>query len=104
MGELSVIVADEAPAQTEGYLSGEGARGGRVTKTSIDASTLRNSMAALSENIGEIFKDLKQVGQARLREVSVFVEISAEGGVSLIGTAKTGAKGAVTLTFELPGQ
>lgn len=33
-------------------------------------------------------------------EVQVQLEISAEGGGSLLDTVKTGAKGAITLTFS----
>jgi len=35
-----------------------------------------------------------------LKTVTVAVEVSAEGGVSFIGTAKASGKGAITLTFE----
>lgn len=36
----------------------------------------------------------------RLTEVQVQLEITAEGGVALIGSVKAGAKGAITLTFS----
>ena len=52
------------------------------------------------ENLSAVFADLKQVGGFEVKEVQVSVEVSAEGGVSLLGTAKASAGGAITLTFS----
>jgi hypothetical protein len=39
------------------------------------------------------------VGQFKLKEITMQVEISASGGISIIGTASIGGKGAITLKF-----
>ena len=67
----------------------------------IDADKIRASISDLSEKISQILGDIKSVGDFKLKQVQLGVEISAEGGVALIGTAKAGAKGAITLTFEV---
>jgi hypothetical protein len=35
-------------------------------------------------------------------EIDMQVEVSAEGGIQLMGTAKADGKGAITLTFQRP--
>jgi hypothetical protein len=66
----------------------------------IDADTLRKSLTGLSSQLGTLFQDIKNVGGFKLSQVQVSLEISAEGGVALIGTAKAGARGAINLTFS----
>ena len=66
----------------------------------IDADLLRQSLARLSEQISTLLHDVKQVGAFRLKEVQLQVEVTAEGGVALIGVAKAGVTGAITLTFS----
>ncbi len=46
-----------------------------------------------------MFEDIKSVGDFKLSQVDVKLEINAEGGVALIGTAKAGATGAINLSF-----
>lgn len=96
MSKISVIVEEEG--KSEGHLSG-GKKESKVVAKKINAETLKESMSELSRQISEIMKDIKSVGDFKLQQVVLAVEISAEGGVSLIGTAKAGAKGAITLTF-----
>jgi hypothetical protein len=43
--------------------------------------------------------DVKQISSFKLKEVTIQVEVTAEGGIELVGTAKLGGKGAITLTF-----
>jgi len=50
--------------------------------------------------LDSLFQDLKAVGSFKLDQVEVSLEISAEGGVALIGTAKAGASEAVKLAFS----
>jgi len=42
----------------------------------------------------------EQANDFKLKQVEVGIEVSAEGGVNLIGTMTAGAKAAITLTFE----
>ena len=69
--------------------------------TELDTDRLKASLAGLSAQIGEVLSDIRAVGDFKLKEVKVSVEISAEGGVALIGSAKAGAKGAIELTFAV---
>lgn len=66
----------------------------------IETAELRKSFTGLVENLSAIFADIKQVGGFELKEVQVSVEVGAEGGVSLLGTVKASAGGAITLTFS----
>jgi hypothetical protein len=65
----------------------------------FDTAELAASMRGLTAQLGELFSDVRAVGGYELQEVQVGLEVSAEGGFNLIGTAKAGGKGAITLTF-----
>jgi hypothetical protein len=66
----------------------------------IDADTLRQSLTSLSTQLRTLFQDVKKVGDFKLSQIQVGIQISAEGGVALIGTAKAGASGTINLTFS----
>lgn len=68
----------------------------------LDAAKLRESLGALSGQIASVLQDIKKVGDYQLTAVEVSVEVTAEGGVALIGSLKAGAKGAIKLRFERP--
>ena len=70
-----------------------------VVLQSIPVDKLRQNLNKVCAQLGSALQDVKQVGNFKLKEVSVQVEVSAEGGVELIGTATLGGKGAITLTF-----
>ena len=109
MGTIRVRVEDEAPLARERQ---EGVRGevkeierGRTGLSRIvplDTDQLAASLRGLSGALGEIFEDIKQVGGFELNEIQMGLEISAEGGFNLIGSAKAGGKGSITLSFA-PG-
>jgi hypothetical protein len=65
----------------------------------IPLDKLKENMLKVCNQLAATVSHVQQVGQFKLKEVSIQVEISAEGGVELIGTAKLGGKGAITLTF-----
>ena len=67
----------------------------------IPFDTLRASLNETCQGVvlKGIRDDLGTVGGFKLNQVAIQVEINAEGGVELVGTAKVGAKGAITLTF-----
>ena len=73
-----------------------------LSSRDIPVDKLRRSWASLQEGLGDLFADVKEVGGFQLRQVSVGLEVSAEGGFKLIGTAKAGGKSSLTLTFEKP--
>ncbi|MBI1925885.1 hypothetical protein HYR99_16745 [Candidatus Poribacteria bacterium] len=65
----------------------------------VSADKIRESLVEFSGQISQVLQDIKAVGDFKLKEVQLSVEITAEGGVALIGKAEVGAKGAMTLTF-----
>ena len=106
MGKIRVITGNDEPELKSDVLgdSDGGALaglGGESRLTEMDTQVLRKALADFSGEIGEALRDIRAVGEFRLKEVQISVEISAEGGISLIGSAKAGAKGAVNLTFSI---
>ena len=112
MGTIRVRVEAEsmettAPAPAPGVRGGARevtGRGGRGVTDLIPLNTeeLAASLRELTGELGKLFGDIRRVGGFELQQVQVGLEISAEGGFSLIGSAKAGGKGAITLTFA-PG-
>ncbi len=70
-----------------------------VVLREIPIERLKENMLTVCNQVAATVGHIQQVGQFKLKEVSIQVEISAEGGVELIGTAKLGGKGAITLKF-----
>lgn len=97
MSSLPVLLApaNESVPGTLGVL------GRKPEITEIESSKLRNALGKLALEISGVLQDVKQVGEFKLKEVQVGVEITAEGGVAMIGSFSAGAKGAMTLTFSL---
>ena len=58
--------------------------------------SLRESTAALRSLFDEI---AAQPGRMKLRQVQIGFEVTATGGIQLIGTSQVGSKGAITLVF-----
>jgi hypothetical protein len=96
MATIPVIV--EPGSELESGILGLEGLTGRIAQ--IDAGMLRQSISNLTGQITSLFEDIKTVGSYQLKEVQVHLEITAEGGVALIGNLKGGAKGAITLTFS----
>lgn len=88
---LPMIV--EVPSKGSSYSVG-------LAEVSVDVlrTKLTNSMAALSE----VFSDIGKVGDFHLSEVSIGIEVSAEGGIHFIGTTKVAGSGSITLKFTNP--
>lgn len=106
MGTLPVIVEDDAPtATTRGYDANRGATlgggvGARVKELSTEA--LSESLQNIHESLNELFGSIQAVGNFELQEVKLTLDITAEGGFALIGSAKAGMKGGITLSFKPP--
>ncbi|MHB8117432.1 MAG: Pepco domain-containing protein [Methanothrix sp.] len=66
----------------------------------VPIEILKKNLAGISSAMLNVLGDIKQVGQFKLKEITIEVEVSADGGVSLIGTANLGGKGAISLTFS----
>jgi hypothetical protein len=95
---LPFLVVDEgADRETMGLFR----RGEReVTLRPIPVEVLRKNVHAAVAALRSVFEELAEDASGmRLREVQVGFEVSATGGINLIGTAEVGATGAITLTF-----
>ena len=110
MGTIRVCVESDAPLapKPEEGVRGEVKEIGRGRKglsriVPLDTDQLAASLKDLTGELGKIFADLQRFGGYELNQVQVSLEISAEGGFNLIGNAKAGGKGAITLTFA-PGR
>ena len=68
--------------------------------TEIPVDRLKDNLGSIASSLGTLLDDIRRVGRFNLREVTVQVEVSADGGVHLIGTANLGGKGAITLKFS----
>lgn len=66
----------------------------------IDVEKIKASLKDLTGKLTGIFEDIKTVGRFDLNTVQLAVQISAEGGVSLVANAKAGMSGTITLTFS----
>jgi hypothetical protein len=77
------------------------ARAGRFVEY-IAVDQLHQSLKDLTAKLATVLADVKAVGGYELSEVQVGVELTAEGGVRLIGNLTAGAKGALQLTFKPP--
>lgn len=95
--ELPFIVEmPEEELQKKGIFS----RDEKTGRKNISVEKLKVDLLSIKEGLPELFQDMKKVGEFSLKQISVGIEVSAEGGISIIGSAKVGGKGAITLTFE----
>jgi len=70
--------------------------------TEVPVDRLRESLARLTTAVSEAFSHAQTVGDFQLDQITLQAEVSAQGGISLIGSAKVGGRGAITLTFKRP--
>ncbi len=97
--EPAAAYDDEAPMS----FSDDGARGAAARQVPIGA--LKRNLERLSGGLMATLEGVRAVGRFELTEVTLSVEVSAEGGVSILGTgAKAAGKGAITLTFTAPAR
>jgi hypothetical protein len=89
---LSVIVSQ---SDTKSIFGGESPR-----LVEIPVERLKASLSELVSKLRAATSDLAaKTDGLSLRELEVGIELTAEGGVSLIGTAKVGATASLKLTF-----
>ena len=78
-----------------------GAYGDKETvPVSLPIEALRSSLSTEAAKLLSILDSLHTDSKWKLEEVEVGIEISAEGGISFIGTAKAGAEASIKLTFK----
>ena len=66
----------------------------------LPTELLKKNLSTVCQGIAAMLSDVQKIGQFRLKEITVQVEVNAEGGIELVGTAKLGGQGAITLTFS----
>ena len=98
---LPFLVAD-VDVEDEDTMGGLFRRGEeRIALRQIPAAVFRDSLtrtiSMLSSVLGEIADE--SLGMP-LREVQIGIEVSASGGIQLVGTAQAGTTGAITLVFH----
>jgi hypothetical protein len=91
-----VSLPEEDEREVKGIFSGDA----DIVVRDLPTEKLRENLKKVCQGVATILNDVKQVGGFRVKEVTIQVEVSAEGGVELVGTAKLGGKGAITLTFS----
>lgn len=98
---LPVIVAPEpeAPEAAKGLFRRSSTEG--IVKQ-IPVEQLQKELDSLTRQIGQMLDQApaEENGGLRLTELAVQVEITASGGINLIGTANVGATASMTLTFS----
>jgi hypothetical protein len=94
-----VIFRTKEPLVTKGIISKAAETVRDVAN--IDAETLKTNLSNLISRVSKVI-DMAEASAngLALSEVQVGVEITAEGGVALIGTASVGATASITLTFQ----
>jgi hypothetical protein len=79
-------------------------KGGRgaVGVADVPVDALRANLNAATASLAEAFRDIRKVGEFQLAEVEIGIEVTAEGGVQFIGTAKVGGSASISLKFAQP--
>lgn len=66
----------------------------------VPLAALRENLKRTMALLGGLIEDaMDSGGQLPLQQVQLSFEVSANGGINLVGTAQVGGKGAITLTF-----
>jgi hypothetical protein len=66
----------------------------------IPVDMLRENLAKTVGHLRDIFDDISSdVGKLPLKSAQITFEVTATGGITLVGTAQVSGKGAITLTF-----
>ena len=96
---VNTLTSDENSTSDEMGLFGAKIASLASEITEVPTEILKENLSSLSKSLVESLDDIKEVGQFQLKEVTLQVEISANGGVNLIGAANLGGKSAMTLKF-----
>ncbi len=94
------VIVEEQEERRSGTLGGPRSGKAKTGVRNMDSGRLKESLSQLSKGAAEIFQDIKSVGDFQLTEVQMQAEITAEGGFALVGLAKAGMKGGITLKFR----
>lgn len=95
-------MADNTPGTLAFVVEVTSKGGGALGLVTIPVETLRENFRQATQMLSEALADIQNVGTYELQEVEVGVEVSAEGGVQFVGTAKLAGSGAIKLKFIKP--
>ena len=90
-----VSLPDQDHQETKGIFVPDG----EIVLQNIPVDHLKENLSKICQGLTTVLSDVKKVGSFKLKEVEIGVEVTADGGVNFVGTAKVGGKGAITLTF-----
>jgi|GEM_PF-1265600 len=66
----------------------------------VDLAVLKNNLAELRKSIAELMDAEEESTGYRLQAIEVGVEVSAEGGLNIIGSLTAAGKAGIKLTFQ----
>ena len=87
---------DDSAKRVKGWFSSDQDTG----VADVPIKSLKENLTTVCQGVATVLTDIRKVGGFELKTVTLQVEVSASGGVSLIGTANVAGKGAITLTFQ----
>lgn len=97
--ELPFLVAlpdEDEDSEVKGFFRSDS----DIGRKGVPVDKLKQNLTHVCKGMASALQDVKDLGDFKLKEVTIQVEVTAEGGVDLVGTAKLGGKGAITLTFS----
>ena len=92
----------ETDQDTIQFIVASKAKGGVAELSAVSVKTLAKNIETACRGLGRALQNARKVGGFELDQVTIGLEVSAEGGVAFIGSVNVGGKGAVTLTFKPP--
>jgi hypothetical protein len=95
---IRTVVAPVGDAEEKGVLSSPVSH----VVADVGLDSLKVNLAKLTRDLGELFTAQATDSSFGLKQIEVGVEITAEGGVNLIGSLTAGARASITLTFQRP--
>jgi translation elongation factor EF-1beta len=98
MTTIRTVVSPVSTAEEKGLLN----KPMMPVVTDVDMASLKVNLAKLMRDLNELFEAQAADTGFGLKQIEVGVEITAEGGVNLIGTMTAGATASISLTFERP--
>src|SRR5262245_37487826 len=96
----SIAIRVPVEASEDGLSKGMFDSVGESQVTQIDLTLLKRNLDAMRKDVGELFEAEEKESGVGLQSIEVALEISAEGGVRLIGVVTAGIKAGITLKFE----
>lgn len=96
---ISVRVEEEETQLNTKHVGGRSRAKKSIVKA-FDAEQLQKKFQELYLELDKLFANMEFVGGYALDTIDVGIEISAEGGVNLIGTVTVGSSTAIKLCFK----